>query len=47
MKRGPGWMPWMIMAPSIDRGDGVAGNAEGHDGHSEPATLELLDDSER
>ena len=46
MKSGPGWMPWMVMAPSITAVTASPGMPKAMMVTSEPATLELLDDSE-
>ncbi len=46
MKSGPGWMPWMVMAPSITAVTASPGIPKAMIVTSEPATLELLEASE-
>ena len=46
MNSGPGWMPWMAMAPSITAVTASPGIPNAMIVTSEPATFELLEASE-
>ena len=46
MNSGPGWMPWIVIAPSITAVTASPGMPNAMIVTSEPATLALLDDSE-